>query len=183
MSTRLIWTASNFPIAKLIQAVTKDPAVPVTPSHIMIGYDDELWGGQWVSESTVGGVHNLPAERRMHNVVAIVECLFDTKLALQDVRKYIGDNFDYPGLVFVGWAKLMWRLFRVKVRSPWHSTTAQFCSEYASRMLLAAENHREIPKLNGLYENPEKNYPIPLLKMALSYPEHFKVLYLKGQTT
>ena len=45
MSVRLIWTASNFPLAKLIQWVTKDPAVPVKASHFMIGYDDELWGG------------------------------------------------------------------------------------------------------------------------------------------
>ena len=181
MSVRLIWTASNFPIAKLIQAVTKDPTVPVKASHIMLGYDDALFGGPWVSESTIGGVKNRPAERSMHNVVAIVECLFDAKPALEDVRKFIGDGFDYPGLVFVGWAKLLWKLFKVKVKSPWRSTKAQFCSEYIGRVLLAAEKHNSIPKLNGLYENPEKNYPIPLLKMALSYPKHFKVTYLKGQ--
>jgi len=175
MSVRLIFTASNFPIAKLIRWVTKGRT-----SHVMIGYDDDLWGGEWVSEATVGGVHNLPAERRMHNVVAIVRCKFDAKPALQDVRKFIGDGFDYQGLVFVGWAKLVWKLFRVKVRRPWRSTKFQFCSEYAGRMLSSAERRNLIPKHKELSKDPEKNYPEPLLKLVLADSVNFEVEFLKG---
>jgi hypothetical protein len=102
------------------------------------------------------------------------ECKFYPSPGLQEVKKYVGDGFDYSGLVFFGWAKLLWKLFRVKARRPWKTTRAQFCSEYVSRFLSLSEKLSVIPKLNGLYENPEKNYPEQLLKLLESNPTQFE---------
>lgn len=169
MSVCIAFTASSFPIAKLIRWVTKGRT-----SHVMIVYDDMLWGGSWVSEATVGGVQNRPAKRSMHHVVAMFECKFNASPGLQEIKKYVGDQFDYSGLVFFGWAKLVWKLFRVKARRPWKTTRAQFCSEYVSRFLSLSEKLSVIPKLNGLYESPEKNYPEQLLKLLENNPTQFE---------
>jgi hypothetical protein len=110
MSVRVAFTATNFIIPRMIRFFTKGRT-----SHTMLGYDDDLWGGSWISEATLGGVQNRPAERSMHNIVAVFTCKFDATLAIRDLREHVGDHFDYPGLVLFYWPKVIWRLFHRKM--------------------------------------------------------------------
>ena len=133
MSVQIVLTASPFPLAKLIRWMTNGRA-----SHAMIQYDDLTWGGKWVAQASVGGVKMVRAEKAMHHVVAIFDCLFDAMPSLHAVRKHVGDRYDYLGLAFFGWALLVWRLFHRRIRRPWRNTTEEFCSEFVSLFLADA---------------------------------------------
>jgi hypothetical protein len=140
----------------------------------MLGYDDDLWGGSWISEATLGGVQNRPAERSMHNIVAVFTCKFDATLAIRDLREHVGDHFDYPGLVLFYWPKVIWRLFHRKIKKPWRSTSSEFCSEYVALFLLAAVRLGLVPRLDGLHNDPEKNSPESLLQVLEHHPAYFE---------
>jgi hypothetical protein len=140
----------------------------------MILYDDPVWGGDWVAEATVGGVKMLPAEKVMHNIVAIFECKFDAAPALQSIRQHVGDGYDYAGLLYFGWAILIWRLFRRKIRRPLRRSSEEWCSEFVAMFLAAAEKLKKIPLLAGLWENPEKNDPEILLEVLENHPDQFE---------
>lgn len=169
MSVRIVFTASKFPLAKLIRWATKGRV-----SHAMILYDNPMWGGDWVAEATVGGVKMLPAEKVMHNAVAVFKCKFDTWPALQAIRQHVGDGYDYAGLLYFGWAILVWRLFRRKIRRPLRKSSEEFCSEFVAMFLAAAEKLNKVPLLEGLWENPERNDPETLMKVLEKYPAQFE---------
>lgn len=166
---RIAFTASPRLLARLIRKMTHGRA-----SHSFILYESQTWGGDWVAEATVGGVRMVPAEKSMHNVVAVYGCKFDASLALQKIRQHVGDGYDYAGLLFFGWAILMWRLFRVKVRRPWRSSSEEFCSEFVAMFLKACQDLELIPKQGALDPDPEKNNPEVLFSILEACPAHFE---------
>jgi hypothetical protein len=139
----------------------------------MILFDDPVWGGEWVAEATVGGVKMVPAEKAMHNVYAVYDCTFDAIPALQAIREHVGDGYDYIGLLYFGWAILVWRLFRQKVRRPWRRASEEFCSEFVAMFLQAAQKLGKVPALVGLFRDPEKNHPEALLAVTEKNPAQF----------
>ena len=169
MMTRIVFTASKSLFGELIRWATNGRV-----SHVFIQYPDPLWGGEWVAESTVGGVRMVPAEKSRHNIIAEYECLFDVAPALQAIRSHIGDRYDYRTLLYIGWAVLMWRLFRKKVRRPFKNTDEEFCSEFVSLFLTAAEQLKLIPLLEGMWANPEQNDPERLLDVLEGCPGSFR---------
>lgn len=131
---KIVFTASQTWIGRFIRWLTRG-----TVSHAMIEYSSSTWGGQWIAEATFTGVRMVPAIRARRHVVCEYECLFPTSLALKEVAQYVGDHYDYAGLLRFGGALLVWRLFRTKFRRPLHATSGQFCSEFVARFLQAAK--------------------------------------------
>jgi len=169
MGVRIVFTASNFPLSRLIRWATRGRV-----SHAMILYDDPLWGGEWVAEATIGGVKKLPAEKAMHNVYAVFECKFDAHPALQAIRNHIGDGYDYAGMAWAGWAILLWRLFRQKVRRPWRKSSEEFCSALIALFLWAAVKLGSIERPSGLLTEASSNYPERILKVLEKDPAAFE---------
>lgn len=167
-SVRIVFTASNSLIGRVIRWATNGRV-----SHVFIQYPDPLWGGEWAAEATVGGVRMVPAEKARHSIVAEYECLFDSAKALQSIRSHVGDRYDYAGLLYFGWAILMWRIFRKKVRRPFRSASEEFCSEFAALFLSAAETLKLVPSLEGLLPNPEQNDPERILDVVDGCPGSF----------
>jgi hypothetical protein len=166
--TQITFTASPFPLARLIRWVTKGRV-----SHAMLVYEDPQWGGRWVAEATVGGVKMLPAERALRHVVATYTCRFDTEPSLRMMRKHIGDGYDYAGLIFFGWAILVWRLLHRKIRRPWRNTTEEFCSEFVALFLKDVVRRGII--VNRLPVDTTRTTPEQLLKALEMSPTFEKV--------
>ena len=161
---KIVLTASPMFLSRLIRRITHGRA-----SHVMIQYQDPVLSGEWVIEASVGGVHILPAESRRHHVVAEFECLFDAESGLKGLRKYVGQEYDYVGLVFFGWAILLWRAFRVKVRNPWRKLKNQFCSEITWRFFKRCNLPEEVEK-----KEPERASPELIYKYMEANPSLFR---------
>ena len=162
---RIVLSASPVWLARLIRYMSSGRA-----SHAMLQYSSELWGGEWIAEATIGGVQKRPAELRRHHVVHEFECLFDAREGLRGIRKLVGSHYDYEGLIFFGWVKLVWMLFHKKIRKPWHSTKGQFCSELIWRLF----QNSNLP--GTLEKDPEGITPEDILCYMESNPALFKRL-------
>ena len=165
MSTRIVCTASHFPLSYVIRYLTSSPV-----SHSMLQDPCELWGIDEIAEASVTGVIKIPAYKVRKHVVADFECLFDTKEAHRQIAKYLGDTYDVEGLFVYLWVKALYRLFRCKVRKPLNNTKGQFCSELIARFFMAA-------KLPGTESwDPELISPKDIAIYCLRHPELFKVV-------
>ena len=161
----LVFTASPRTFSRLIRWFTNSPT-----SHVMVEYPSDLWGGRWIAQASVGGVHKVPANKARHYVVADVECVFDVRNALHSIAQCIGNPYDYEGLAGYTWSKILKKYFRRKMSRPLHDPNALFCSEMVATMLIAA-------KLPGTEDwTPEFIAPVDILRYCLQHPELFKVM-------
>lgn len=153
----IVFTVSDSFVSKAIRWVTKSET-----SHVAIG--TEIFGVPVFMHSTVGGVQITPRERYLKNnrVVAEYVANVDVESKLRNnvmkVAEYLGEKYDYIGLV--GYAILIfaWRLFRKKIKNPLASPTAMVCSEFVVH--LNADG--DIPEWDGL--DPERTHPQELLE-------------------
>jgi len=131
---RIVFTAGTHWISRLIRWALRSEV-----SHVYIEYPSGMWGGRWAAEATKGGVRKVPGWKARHNVYAEFRCKFETKPGFAAVSKYLGEEYDYTGAVALGLLALLWRWFRVKVRHPFRSSKAQFCSEFVTHWLQGCE--------------------------------------------
>jgi hypothetical protein len=160
---RVAFTASNTIVGKLIRLLTRGRV-----SHCIIQYPDELWGGEWVVEATLQGVRMIPAEKARHNIVAEFECLFDAAPALKKIRNEVGSPYDFQRFFVLGLALIGWRLLKLKIRKPMHSTNGNLCSEFVAKLIMVAGLD------NSSCIDPESITPEELLKYCETHIEHFK---------
>ena len=120
----IVFTTSTSTIGKAIRWITHSQV-----SHCMIEFLDPVLGGEWIVEATAGGVRAVPAWKSRVNVVEEYECQFDGYKVLPLLAPYVGQNYDYVGLLGLGWWLLFNRWLRIKIRYPLHDSAAQKCSE------------------------------------------------------
>jgi len=163
--TKIVFTASNTLLGKLIRWITKSKV-----SHVFIEYHSSQWGGQWALEAYITGVRKVPVSRVRHHVVAEFECLNIPSQAFLRIGKLVGEGYDFSGLFLFAWLHIIWKWFGKKMRKPLNATKGQFCSELGARFLDAAGVSD--PRL----DDPEKASPQILFEVCSAFPEMFKKL-------
>jgi hypothetical protein len=100
-------------------------------SHVAIGTD--LHGVPIVLGADAQGIHPVTRTRFLAES-EVVEEYATTKVDLEPGFKraieHMGEKYDFAGLLGFGLVKLAWRWLRVKVRNPWTSPRAMWCSEF-----------------------------------------------------
>ncbi len=157
---KIVFTASRGFVGRAIRWLTRGRV-----SHVMIEYTSGAWGGSWIAEATAVGVRKVPSYKARHDVVAEFE--FDGEDGLKALSEYVGQNYDYAGIVVFGWALLWWRIFRRRLKKPTKNTKGQFCSELVSRLFIA----KQLPETETW--DPEKKTPEDLLAYCEAHPVQF----------
>ena len=129
---RIVFTASNKPLGKIIRKITKSPV-----SHVMI--EITVWGRRMIAEATLGGTRLVPSHKSRHHVVKEYMCKFDVREGLFEISNKLGTNYDYVGLFVIAWVKLSWSWFKDKYKKfKWKNKSIK-CSELVA-MFLKANN-------------------------------------------
>jgi hypothetical protein len=171
----IIFTAPPTLLYRVIKWFTGSNA-----THVMLGYRDELWGGDWTAAADLDGVRLYQAEQTCQHVESKFMCAFHTDAGLHSVARLINQSYDFADLFSIGLVTLVWRLFKRRIRNPWHRPNAQICSEFVARFLQAAQTSRTtIPDGCGnLPEvaqwNPESVTPGDIKAYCLRHPKLFK---------
>lgn len=166
---RLVFTATHKIIPRLIRAITKSDV-----SHGMIQFTSSLWPEDLIVEATFPKAHLTPVHIARHDVVCEFTCNFDTTDSFKVVNNLIGQWFDVRGLLIVGWIRILWMLFRRRIKV-WHTSTGQqFCTELVARFVIAGKIHgtgAQLPDVEAW--NPERIRPDHLKKYCLEHPNLF----------
>lgn len=152
MTTLVFTTSTNF-VSKAIRWFTRSRA-----SHVMLGI--EIFGQPFLLHSTAGGVQITPRSKWMKENTLVSEFRFkpDISGGVQNALQLLGTKYDYLTLFGWGFAILMWRYLRVKVKNPLKSPTAVVCSEFVMRI---NDHTTYIPEWAGL--DPEETHAQDLL--------------------
>jgi hypothetical protein len=160
---RIVFTASDTRIGRLIRKLTKGRV-----SHCFLQHPSAVWGGEWSTEATWPMVLQRPAERSRHNIVKEFECRFDIVECCRANRKEVGKWYAFEGLAIFGLWLIIWRVFRHKIRHPFHSPKGDFCSELAVKVFRSSKQLPDIDKFDPDYTDPES-----LLKFCEQHSEFF----------
>lgn len=160
---RVVFTAGTHWISRLIRWALRSPV-----SHVYLEYPSGMWGGQWAAEATKGGVRKVPGWKARKHVHTEFVVRFDARPGFEAVGKFLGTEYDYRGAVLLGVLVLAWRWFKVKLRHPFRSSKAQFCSEFVTRFFQASG----IPETRDW--EVEKSGPDRLLRFCHNHPELFQ---------
>jgi hypothetical protein len=163
---RIVFTASNSLLGRIIRKLTKGRV-----SHVFFQHPSETWGGEWATQATWPMVMQGPAECARHGVVKEFECQFDVVNCFKANRAEVGKWYAFEGLVIFGWFLLIWRVFRHKIRHPFHSAKGDFCSELAVKIFRSSKSLLDLDKLDPDYTDPEM-----LLKYCEQHPDHLREL-------
>ncbi len=108
-----------------IRKVTKSPV-----SHTWLLLEGSFFGHDMVLEAGHQGYMPIPYEvfSRTCDVVAIKTPKYSLEEGVVQQIPEIGSDYDYPGL-FGGFFVMLGRWLRVKVKNPFQSSKALFCSE------------------------------------------------------
>jgi hypothetical protein len=132
-------------------------------NHVAIMYDSEDWQEQWLVEALERGV--FAHKRTNEKYYEVYElCADDAAEAVRGVGKYIGEWYDYIGILGFALVKLWWRVFKRKLKKPFTSSKGQLCSELVARVL---QRYVHI-------QNPQWVEPNELLKICRSNPQLFR---------
>ena len=150
---KLVFTASNTWVGRAIRWFTNSPT-----SHVMIGFNCPMLRADVTVDADIRGVALMPAYKTRNNVVAEFSCPEHVRQVLPSVTRYLGERYDFAGLVWAVWPAVLWRWLRVKVKHPLRHTKEVKCSELVSTLFKEA-------KLPGTAEwDPEMVSPGDLLK-------------------
>lgn len=130
---KLIWTKSNLPLSLLIRAVTGEDC-----SHFAFVFESQAKGLMF--ESNLLGTHPrfLETEFKSRWRFTIVHqrdipMTPEMEDAIWDrvVSRFDGKGYDYGGAIYLGWWKLLNRLFGVALpkTNKWASDDLYFCDE------------------------------------------------------
>jgi hypothetical protein len=144
--------------SKVIRWFTKS-----TVNHTAILYESQDWGTDILIEAASNGVICHPSSREPKCEYVILDTKAFSKL--KTITDYLGEFYDYAGIVKFGIFLLWWKLFKTKVRKPLNSTKGQFCSELVARYMQS---------LTGIsIKNPQWTSPEDLLKLCKQNPDLF----------
>ena len=162
----LVYTKSPMFLSKIIMYLTRGKA-----SHAMLEFTLPTFNDKWILEATVEGVRLVPSTCALakKTVVGKFDCMFDSEPGLRAIEKYIGAFYDFEGIVFLGFALMLWRWFKKKVRVPHRSTNNQICSELVVHFLQASPG----PDFSSY--DPMSTSPNDLLVANQLDPQHFRV--------
>jgi len=161
---RIVFTASDTWIGRTIRRLTKGRV-----SHVFFQHPSVTWGGEWATEATWPMVLQRPAEKARHSIYKEFECLFDIEACFQANRNEIGRWYAFEGIAIFGLWLLLWRVFKHKIRHPFHSTKGDFCSELAAKIFRSSKRLPELSTFDPDYTDPEK-----VLGYCEKYPEFFR---------
>ena len=163
---RIVFTASDTLMGRLIRWVTNGRV-----SHVFFQHPSVTWGGEWATEATWPMVLQRPAEKSRHNIVKEFECRFDIEDCFKANRREIGRWYAFEGLAIFGLWLIIWRVFKQKIRHPFHSPKGDFCSELAAKVFRASKVLPDISTFDPDYTDPES-----VLKYCERNPMYFQVI-------
>lgn len=106
----------------------------VTGSSVSHAYIEFEWLGRpFIMDADWSGVRIVPREKFRDQVVALIPVQVDLHLAFD----FVGDRYDYGGLLGMGWV-ILGRFLKRKWRNPFANARARFCSEMIVHMLQRA---------------------------------------------
>lgn len=144
---RLIWTKANNPLSHLIRFVTGDDC-----SHFAFVFENGNRKGT-AYESNLLGTHPAFLKTKLKSSVIVHEKDIALTIEQEDAvwdmvqDKYDGKPYDFCGALYLGWRKILNRLFNAPLPevNKWARADHFFCDEIYEIL-----NHVEgIPKLNG----------------------------------
>jgi len=162
---RIVFTASNKWLARIIRWLSRGRV-----SHCFIQHTSKVWGGDWATEATWPMVLQRPVELARHYVYTEFLCNFDAPYALQKIRGEVGKWYSFDGFFLFGWWLFIKRVFKIKIRHPFHSTNGDLCSELLVKFFKAAY----LPGSELM--DPDYTTPEVVLKYCEKHPELFKQL-------
>lgn len=127
---RLRWTKTNTPLSRLIRFVTGQDC-----SHFELIFDSVKGG--LVFESNLVGVHPkflATAEKTstmVHELTLNLSPEIEDKIWERVVNQYDGRDYDYLGVIYLGWRLILKRYFRRPMPdvNPWAQSGRYFCNE------------------------------------------------------
>ena len=124
----IVFEQDNGFVPRVIRWLTRSDV-----NHVALRYLSEDWTSEWVAEAAARGVRAVPDHGRKWKHRFIVK--YNAVADVQAAQKYIGERYDFVGLVLFGVFIVAWRWLKVKLRRPMHPTSGQFCSEFVAHML------------------------------------------------
>lgn len=127
---RLVWTKSKTPFSLLIRLVTGDDC-----SHFSFVFESAANGLMF--ESNLFGTHplfyrtSLKTHTVMHEIIVPLTLDDENKIWDLIVDKYDDRPYDYFGVMYLGWRKLLLRMFKrpLPKHNKWAKPDAYFCNE------------------------------------------------------
>jgi hypothetical protein len=145
-------------VSKAIRWFTKSKV-----NHTAIVYDSEDWGTEITIEAASNGVIAHKSSRKAkHKYIVSDPKAFEK---LKTITSYLGEFYDYIGIVKFGLLLLWWKLLKIKIRKPLTNTKGQFCSELVARYLISFPNIE--------IKSPQWTSPGDLLIVCEKNPELF----------
>jgi hypothetical protein len=143
---------------RAIQWFTRSPV-----NHVAFEYESMDWDARWTAEAATKGVRAVPSRTRTWSHRFLVK--YDVVDSLRKTSEYIGEKYDYTGLLVFGFFILAWRWFKVKLRKPLYKTKGLFCSEFVCHAL-----KDKLPEL------PEAQWTTPqdILTACSNHPDLFE---------
>jgi len=142
----LLWTKSKMPLSLVIRAITGEDC-----SHFSFVFQSQNRNGL-VFESNLLGTHPcfLKTSLKSHTIVHSIDV--DLSAEEEDriwdlvVDKYDGKPYDFGGVFYLGWRKILQRLFNVPLpkHNKWAKKNAYFCDEIYDVL----NNISKFPKIN-----------------------------------
>lgn len=134
MSTRIGFSTDpkNF-VSRVIRWFTKS-----TVSHCFVVYYDTEWKRDMVleSEGGLGGsVRIVKFDPDSPYIVKLITPKHSIEEGMDRVVDYLGDVYDYGGLLGMAWV-ILGRWLKKKWANPWHASKAMFCSELVAQVLI-----------------------------------------------
>ena len=130
---RLLWTKSSAPLSVLIRLVTGDDC-----SHFSFVFESAAQGLMF--ESNLIGTHPTFFETSMKTHTIVHEV--NVPLSIEDedriwdlvVQKYDGKGYDFLGAIYLGWRKILQRIFKLPLpeKNKWSQPDSYFCNELYS---------------------------------------------------
>lgn len=125
-------------------------------SHAWLVYDDAFFGEDMVIEATEVGFRLIPLanfKAEGNDVVAVVEPKSPLDVGLRAARTWIGESYDFGGLLGAS-VVILGRWLKRKWRNPLDSPRSMFCSE-AVVMVLQASSYPGAEKLDPSATTPQ----------------------------
>lgn len=129
-STTDVW------LSKIIRAGTGSKY-----SHCWIRHGSAVWGGTWITHADWPVLRQWPwrAATTQWTVKQLYRPTWDVRPALASVRADFEEGYDVPGLLGMVFVELAWKWFRRRVKNPFASPKAVFCSEFVADIFRAAK--------------------------------------------
>lgn len=146
------FSTTNMWLSRFIRWLTKSKV-----SHTWLTFTDATLQRQMVMEASFWGfrVVTMAEFKKDSTVIAIIPPKVPLDTATVAAADWLGDYYDFEGLVGAGVVSFWYTWFKRRIKSPFHSGTALFCSESVVKVLQTA-NYPGAAALDALAITPEQ---------------------------